>query len=346
MKTIVEICDSDLKEIEQLISKGKITSIPVFISMAIRNQIMMEDGQLNSLLLETHFQKEEKPITTRDIQITSENVQTIHAPSSDDKFPFWATQNKYLCLKQITRDFAQVVQERGEKWIRFDIIMNRLIQNAIITRQNFESIDKHFHRGRGEKFSTGFPKNDSKSTSRYEKQFIGGIDGNGNKYGLAVEIGFLDVRFNDSHRIEFALTEIGFSFSKLESPIFGKNISNLSLQTHALSDDEIEFILSTLKKRKYTEVDLMLTTMEYIRAGKNRPEDGAPIIKAYLDTKYPEISRMKQEGCFSLSEAETIRAGVISRMNELNLINIEKHGLKSQYKLTKTGENFIKNRRK
>ena len=347
MKVIVELQESDLNDIEKLISEGKISSISAFISLAIRNQIMIEEGQTATPSLDSYFsaQKSEPPITLEKKYPIGE-VQTVNEIDVFDEFPFWATQNKYLCLKQITLDFSSLVEEEDTLWLRYDIVMNRILQEAVKTRKRFEKIDKHFHRGRGMKLSTGFPKNDSKSTSRYEKQFIGGIDGKGRKYGLAVEIGFLDVRSTEANRIEFALTDMGLAFSKLHSYVMDKNISDLDPTTPPLCEEEVQFILSILEKRKQTEVELMKFTLNYINDGKNHPEDGASITKEYLDKRYPEISISKSGNGFSLSESETIRAGVVSRMNELGLISIQKNGLKSNYLITNKGSDFLTEGRK
>ena len=148
MKVIVEVYESDLKGLEHLISAGKYSSISTFVSIAIHNQLLMEEEELDTPSLESLIQKEEKPtfpLTTKEISLGE--VRTIPTPEVEDKFPFWATQNKYLCLKQITQDFSQIVLEEEKIWIRYDVVMNRVLQNAIVTRKNFEKIDTHFHRG-------------------------------------------------------------------------------------------------------------------------------------------------------------------------------------------------------
>lgn len=88
-------------------------------------------------------------------------------------------------------------------------------------------------------------------------------------------------------------------------------------------------------------MDLMKFTLGYIMNGKNHPEDGKTLIQEYLNKKYQDLSRNKSKGTFSILEAETIRAGVISRLNELGLIKIIKKGLKSEYTITDLGKKII-----
>ncbi|MHA2135328.1 MAG: hypothetical protein ACW99J_15820 [Candidatus Thorarchaeota archaeon] len=349
VKVIIEVSKDDLDKLRMMLAEGKISSFSEFVSVSIQNQIAIEGGTYELPALESLIgQQSESPDSGRERtggkRITQEldETKTVKPSRIDDAFPFWGTQNKYLCLKQVTLDFARLSSEEGLPWIRYDVVMNRLLKEAVGTRKRFEAIDKHQHRPRGEKFSTGFPKNDSKSVTRYEKQFIGGIDGDGRPYGMAVEIGFLVARKGKSHnRVEFGITEAGLRFAGLDSPIFRQKESEILPSTPSLSEAEVEFIISHLKESKSSEIDLMRYTLEYIVSGKNRPTDGAAPTKEYLDEIYPNIAKEKKGGEFSMLEASTIRAGVISRLNELGCIRIAKRGTRSEYHVTDSSEDFL-----
>lgn len=256
MKVLIDISKEELDRIKILLSTKKINSVSHFVSLAIQNQIELENENYDIPNLESlvhinssnHNLSIEEKANEQSV-IDLKRIQIVDAVNIRNSFPFWGTQNKYLCLKQILVDFSKLSSSEREPWIRYDIVMNNLLKNAVIKRQKFEEIDKLLHRNRGEKISTGFPKNDSKSMTRYEKQFIGGIDGNENYYGMSVLMGFLAVRKNQSsNRMEFGITEEGLTFSKLDSPIFYKNNDQMTPTTPHLSDNEIQFILSILKK--------------------------------------------------------------------------------------------------
>lgn len=349
MKVIVNISEYDLAKIKETLTSNKYSSISEFVTLAIQNQLAI-DGEVSKFpsIESLVTQKNEKlPITNKDkieiSKIQNHKIETVSVNKIQDNFPFWGTQNKYLCLKQITTDFLQLASTEENTWIRYDVTMNSLIQGAIEIRRRFEAIDKLLHRPRGDKYQTGFPFNDSKSISRYEKQYIGGINANSRIYGMALEMGFLSIRRNkETDKLEFGITKDGKDFANLESTILHKKTSNISPTTPHLSGREVDFIISILKKRKSTEVDLMKYTLEYISQGKNQPDEGKNPTKEFLDKSFPEIAHNKKGGSFSIIEANTMRAGIISRLAELGLIKIIKKGIKSEYEVTKKGYDFLR----
>jgi hypothetical protein len=354
MKVLVDISEEDIDRIRILLASRKISSVSEFVSLSIHNQMAIESGSSEIPTLESLLQSSPGPSRTSSKDEGREqdtrrlpSIKPVKAPKIADSFPFWGTQNKYLCLKQITLDFRRLAAEGKRPWIRYDIAMNRLLQEAVKTRKRLETVDLLLHRPRGEKLSTGFPKNDSKSLTRFEKQFIGGIDGSARHYGMAVMIGFLAAKKEEAQsRVEFGITGKGLEFSALDSPVFDKNESQILPSTPSLSDAEASFIISTLKEVKESEIDLMRFTLEYIVKGKKRPVDGGEPTKKYLDERYPNIAKEKKDQSFSVLEADTIRAGVISRLNELGLIKITRRGTKSEYQVTDLGRNFLKNLRR
>ena len=85
----------------------------------------------------------------------------------------------------------------------------------------------------------------------------------------------------------------------------------------------------------------MKYTLKYISQGKNQPDDGKIPTKEFLDKSFPEIAQNKKGGSFSIIEANTMRAGIISRLAELGFIKIVKKGIKSEYRVTNKGYDFL-----
>ncbi len=353
MKVIVNVSEDDITKINELVSTGKISSIPEFISTAIQTQLSFEGEHSEIPTLESIIdQKLEQVSTAKQTTIPAEtkptqptdikSIETVSSNQIDKDFPFWGTQNKYLCLKQITNDFAKLVAQEKNQWIRYDVAFNSLYKGAVNVKKRFDSMDKTLHRPRGDRLAAGFPKGDSKSLMRYQRQFIGGIDSNDKLYGMATFMGFLGLRRNeDTSRMEFGITDDGMRFSLLKSPVYYKNSEDITPTTNQLSEEEVEYILMTLINRMPAEVKFMKFTLDYIKDGKSKPEDGRVTTKDYLDTTYSDVAHTKKGGSFSEQEAETLRAGVISRMNELGLIKIIRKGIKSEYQLTKVGHKFL-----
>lgn len=341
MIVTVDVGGRDIQRIADLMKSGKVKSISEFVSTAIKNQIELEENPSNNPSLEDVVKNQIPFIQQKNLDknIKVMTVDTIKIPSP---FPFWGTQNKYLCLKQITIDFIQLISTINEQWVRYDLVMNSLLKNAVETHKRFELLDVRLHRPRGNRFATSFPSNDSKSLTRYEKQFIGGMDSLGGIYGMAVEIGFLRIRRNDSKMIEFGITEEGLKFARIPSVLFSDDPSTLTPNTSALNEREIEIIISSLKNQNREEIKIMKFYLDQIRTGSNTPEKGKLPIKEFLDAQYPNISKKKDSGSYSLSEADSIRSGLISRLSELGLIDTEKKGQNSEYHVTVNGERFLK----
>ena len=353
MKVIVNINGEDISKINTLISTGKIVSVPEFISIAIQNQLSYEEEPSEISTLESIIdQKLKQVVTVKNPVIQTEikpsqpinikSIKTVLPNQTDQNFPFWGTQNKYLCLKQITVDFAQLIAQEQSQWIRYDVAINSLFKGAMNAKERLEYIDTTLHRPRGYRLAIGFPKGDSKSLMRYQRQFIGGIDSKNKVYGMATFMGFLGLRRNeDTNRIEFGITEDGLKFSLYKSPVYDKSADEITPTTKQLSEEEVAFILTVLRNRLPAEVKFMEFTLNYIKDGKNKPEDGRIPTKKYLDISYSEIAHTKEGESFSDQESETLRAGVISRMNELGLIKINRKGIASDYQLTEAGHKVL-----
>jgi hypothetical protein len=159
---------------------------------------------------------------------------------------------------------------------------------------------------------------------------------------MATFMGFLALRRNvDTNRKEFGITDDGMRFSLIKSPVYYKTSGDITPTTNQLSKEEVEFIINTLINRMPAEVKFMEFTLNCIKNGKTKPDDGRVPTQKYLDTTYPDIAHAKKGSSFSDQEAETFRAGVISRMNELGLIKIIRKGIKSEYQLTDEGHKFL-----
>ena len=341
MKVIIEIDDDDVEKIKRYISKNKSFSLSNFISIAIHNQLMLEKGGSEIAFLEKSFFKDSINLKKKTAKKEVANIEiTVDEIKLKKKFPFWGTQNRYFCLKQITRDLGELIAEEKTSWISYEYGIGYISTNATKLRNQLEKLDKKLKRPRGNKLSAGFPTGEFKSINRYEKQFIGGIDGKGNPYGMAVLMGFVSIK-KDANKSYLGISKRGLNFSLLNSPIFDTGSSSLFSNAPPLSKEEIEYILRTLTERIPAEIEFMTFTLSYIQDGKDTPEVGKDITFNFLNEKYPEIAKSKKGGKFSSSEAETMRAGVVSRLNELGMLYIEKQGLKSRYRLTEKGRNFL-----
>ncbi len=102
---------------------------------------------------------------------------------------------------------------------------------------------------------------------------------------------------------------------------------------YQFSDEELNFLYEHIRQKIISEKMLFSFMLSHVGRGTNTPEGLNNVIRPFLDEKFP-----KERG-YSVKSANSIRAGVTSRMVELKLINIEKVGGRSIYKITEENKN-------
>ena len=93
------------------------------------------------------------------------------------------------------------------------------------------------------------------------------------------------------------------------------------------SNDEITYLLSHFKKNVPAEWKFMVEVAKSINGGNDRPKQVESELKKTYEWEATKISQM--------------RNGVISRMEELQLLSRHKEGREVTYKLTKLGEDSL-----
>jgi len=200
-------------------------------------------------------------------------------------------------------------------------------KTASYAREWLKGVDVRSGSERGSEFSVGFPEDD-KSRERFVAQFVGSKRKN-KLSGSIFEMGFANIRslgpFMASD--DLYLTPEGWEFAIMENPL----LDDLSLNAWKLgikfSEQEVLFILNHFKKNIPSEWDFIQEILKLIDSGVNNPKTVEECL----------VSNRKWEKAHS----SMMKNGILSRLQEMGLIDRHKDGRKVTYLLTERGSKLI-----
>jgi Arc/MetJ-type ribon-helix-helix transcriptional regulator len=194
---------------------------------------------------------------------------------------------------------------------------------ATLTRY-LAAIDEREGFIRDERLFLGFPSNRvnaDRSRLRFANQYVGSVS-HDDLTGMLSE--FKLAGFDS--RSKFQLTEAGWRFAALANPAIDENLGE------RFSHEEIEFLISHIREHIHSEDFAYRIILRAISAGSNTPEKLDHECKKYV----PE----DRDGDLSDAFITTQRTGVVSRLNELGLIERHRDGIKVTYFLTDRGSQY------
>lgn len=121
---------------------------------------------------------------------------------------------------------------------------------------------------------------------------------------------------------KIGLTNAGRRFASMHNPLLDDGLS----ADEALSQDEVEFLVSFSREELPAEYEAMLTIARAIEEEQNRP------------TQLTErVTKLNQD--WTDAQAKTIRSGLVSRMYEMGMVERHRVGQRGTgYELTLRGE--------
>lgn len=187
--------------------------------------------------------------------------------------------------------------------------------------------DEVVGRRRDEKLSTAFPvgKEKEKTLNRFENQYLGNVRSNGllKLSGAMMEMKFANVEIK-GEKAFIGLTAAGLEFAKLPSNVLDKDDA-----PKPLNDDEVDFYIRHVVDALPGEKDAISMLMGLIRNGVNARIALDEAVKERFGDRWSEETR------------STMRAGVMSRIFELGLIEKERKGVRVFYRVSQRGENVF-----
>lgn len=344
MKVIIDLPETTLDHLREIITRHGYQNTREFVSVAIENQIELEQGSGDheSLIdLETAIGTADSPYRNRSHLVRRADfnvIPTVPPPALErlDKGPLWGQYNRIFPIKIVLRVLANLLQQRVNQredsleepdnaWVHLETVYETSASIAREVGRKLHTEDQLASRDRAGKLAVALPTGDDpeKSLNRFQSHFIGDVERDGDLTGAAPRLQFVDLRRDPSLRM--GLTDAGRDFAQLWNPL----LDGVSTADHSLSDDECTFYLSHVRANLPDEWNAMLTLLHAITNGENRPTD--------LDSRVGAL-----DSTWSDAQASTIRSGLVGRMCELGLLHRERVGQRGiAYTLTDEGDQFV-----
>ena len=349
MKYVIDISQRQAKEMELLIEKGKYQNFAQFIVTAIENQIYIEK-----------LEPQQETISDKDNFVLRRNfhgrngypeVETHVKLPSPDKFPptvpmpkfcdlsysllqadekkcwLWGQVNKIFPIKLGIRILLVLLD--SEQWMALDKFASKAADIALFYGEMIRTYEKKENKKRLEKIYAGLPtakKEEFKSKMRYRSHFLAYMRKDGKLDGALSFLRFINLKRDEKRNILIGITKEGLQFSRLKNPIIDVGDIEKSLDTK-----EIDFYLKHISMNVKGEENAIIWLLSKLDMGIDKRED----INKEFKKEMGEI--------WNNSDAviNTQRAGLMSRMFELGLIEKEKKGVNVTYIISNNGKKFL-----
>lgn len=261
------------------------------------------------------------------------------APMANDSFTVGQTvptdrwifgqHNKLLPLKASVRALAVLLNTESA-----GVLLSRAATEIAREAETLGAFLRQVDEGHGfirdEALATAFPSDSAdvnKSRLRYANQFVGSINKLGQLRGLPSDLKLVNSRGTKEPKL--VLTEPGWYFAKLQNPI----LDGSSGSSERLSAVEKEFLIKHVQTNVPVEDFAIRVVLTALREGTSTPED--------LDRALAKYAPPRTEKPVSQAFLSTQRAGVISRMGDLGLVERVRDGLRVTYKVSNSGSQYL-----
>jgi hypothetical protein len=355
VKILVDIPDTLVGRIKQVIDDEMYENPQEFVTTAIENQLELEVSdveefktldeavaEFDSGASETSDERgptiEPDDVGTDGLgQREYDTVPTVTPPDANrlTTGPLWGQYNKIFPAKLVVRRLANVIHGQNEdrtstprdgiQWIDFKHFWKETAELARNYGLQIKEYDAKKSRGRGEKLSAGLPTGDDaeKSVGRFKTHFVGRAKQDGSLTGAAPSLRLANITEQDVSRV--GITEAGLEFAELYNPLLDMGPE----ADEPLSADERDFYMNHVRQDLPAEHEALVTAAAAIAHGHDRP-----------DELTDRIARLQEN--WSESMANTMRSGIVSRMHELGLVERERVGQRGiAYTLTDLGEALL-----
>jgi hypothetical protein len=148
--------------------------------------------------------------------------------------------------------------------------------------------------------------------------------------GMMPELKLINIISDESMVVRIGLTKFGSQFALLQNPAIDLT------KPESLSNEEIDFLVNHIADNLPAEFEHMTIALNAIKNGKKTRDELNPILKEY----YVNYHKGTQ---WSDTVVNTMRSGLMGRLNELGLVRRQKHGKNLSYHITDIGEKYLQN---
>lgn len=329
MKYVVEI-PAELYDQILLLATARQTRFSPFVEAALRNQIALENSDEGPVASRSPTPERAasslarppiSPETWTGLKVDDLPWSNVEAPAKikTTDGPLWGQYNRLFPLKFALRILAK--QVAFDSKVTLASFYKEAGERAVGARKTLEVLDEGNEIPRGERLSAAFPQERDLALKRFREQFLGRLTRDGTAVGALPEMGFVGIAPGEE---AVTLTQAGLEFAKIRNPI----IDGAS-QTDALSAAEADFLIKHLAEHVRGEFDFLVSILEWIRTGTNRPDN----LTAQVAKAWPK---------WTDKMANTMRSGALGRLHDLGLVARERTGLEVQYMLPERGIQFMK----
>jgi len=331
MKYIIDIPHEKCNKISRLIKEGKYESVSQFALTAVENQLLLEESFEERLdrVIATPSTREKKMNYTGEfghdellsLGFVSSDIKTV-SPPTPDRIPndvLWGQYNRIFPIKITMRVLANLLP--GKKIIDLALLHSQAISAAREIGIILKKKDEEQGRKYGNMLSAALPTGKSvlKAENRFMNHFVGYLTRAGRIEGAPGALKLLNISDDPKGVSKVGITKEGLLFASLENPVIDRNQFSATL-----GEDEREFYLRHIQENLEREKEAMFLVLKEIKEGASSPTE--------LNSRVSVLSRGWSEAM-----TNTIRAGIVSRLIELGLIDRQRDGIKVNYILTDYG---------
>jgi hypothetical protein len=238
----------------------------------------------------------------------------------------WGQYYRFLPIKVGVRVLLNMSSELFPKLHDFT---ERVTNAALPLRHRLAKLDRMNGRSFGELLSASFPTNDERSVRRFVNQYMLYLrTSDMTLLGMMPELKLINVTPGEDGIARIGLTKFGSQFALLQNPAIDLGIPE------SLSDDEINFLLSHIADNIPAEAEHMTCALTAIGKGMKTRNELNSVLKKYY-SKYHKSAE------WSDTVVNTMRSGLLSRLNDLRLVQREKRGKYVSYHLTEAGKKYL-----
>jgi len=351
----VNLNPNSYRRIKEFVEKGKYESVENFVEIAVLNQILLESNGVASLGASRESRatsKEEfayKPSQIRQQAGVQQPAQYLTCPKdvsipfssplplTDEirSFPIWGQINRLAPAKIVLRMLANQVL-LGRDRVDLKRFSADVAEITTSLRTYIEKKDKK-DRIRGTELFIALPKKDPSSQQRFINFYVGKLPSGKWTDGILTGLGLVRIEQTEDGSVVVGLTETGRTLVCLSSPLIDEFLLQGNQIEEPFSSAEVEFLLDQLEVNRPGEFEYMVSVLRFIKGGAVTPTSLRQKVGVFLRDRYPTMK-------ISEKFVNTMLVGLMGRLVEMRIVEIEKDAQKSKYSLTAAGEVLISRR--
>jgi hypothetical protein len=331
LKYIVDIPPDLAKKVDTLIIQGRYSSLSQFANVAFQNQLIIEDSpkELLENLVDQSQSKQtlrnENAVMDLSLNYKPEEIKTV-SPPEKERIPndcLWGQYNRLFPVKVTLRALSNLL--KNEEMIKLETLHAQAVAAARQIGLALKKDDKKSKRKYGDMLSSALPigRSIDKTEKRFVTQFVGYPTRAGRIEGAPGALGFLNIVEDEEGHPMVGITEAGLKFASLANPVLDEGNC-----TRTLSKEESAFYIKHTFNNLEREKMINILILSSLKQGKNSPSE--------FNIAVSPLSRG-----WSDSMVNTIRAGAVSRLNELGLISRVRKGTAICYALSDFGNEVL-----